>query len=99
LYYVPLPARLLDPYVGAGVGVTSFSYREGVTTTDDEGSRVGLNVIGGVCFDLPVVSPFAQAMVTVGDIDLVTIGGGLLFELGGSRSWDHCGRRRNPGQE
>lgn len=95
LYYLPIPPRVLAPYVGTGVAVTGFSYHRGVPTDDDNGSRVGLNLIGGVCFDLPVLTPFAQAMVTLGKIDLVTIGGGFLFDFGGGRhSWDGCGRRR-----
>ena len=61
--------------------MNSYSYNAGVQTTDEHGTRVGLNLIGGVCFDLPVVSPFAQVMVSVGDIDLVTIGGGFHVRL------------------
>jgi hypothetical protein len=95
LYSLPIPARVIDPYVGAGVGVNIFSYRAGVPTDDDQGTRVGLNLIGGVCLDLPVLSPFAQVMVSVGDIDLVAIGGGVLFDfVGDESSWDSCGRRR-----
>lgn len=95
LYYVPTPARLLDPYVGVGVGLTSFSLDEvmDMGATDSHGNRFGLNLIGGVCFDLPVVSPFAQVMVSVGDIDLITIGGGFQFGVSGSKRWDSCGRR------
>jgi hypothetical protein len=95
LYYPPIPPRLFDPYICAGVGVTTFSSPErGPPTIDSHGSRVGLNLVGGVCFDLPVLAPFAQAMITLGEIDLVTIGGGFLFDFGGGRhSWDTCGRR------
>lgn len=100
LYHVPIPTELFSPYAGVGVGVTAFSYRDDVPTDDDNGSRVGLNLVGGACFDLPVVTPFVQTMVSSGEIDLVTIGGGLLFGFGGDgRSWDSCGRRLHRGGE
>ena len=66
----------------------------------DVGRPIGLNLIGGVCFDLPVLAPFAQATVTLGEIDRVTIGGGFLFDFGGGRqSWDPCGKRRARGAD
>jgi hypothetical protein len=83
------PTSPIEPYVGVGVGVTAFSLKDAMppagepAIVDDNGSRVGMNLIGGVCFDLPVVTAFVQSMVTVGEIDLVAIGGGLLFQLGG----------------
>ncbi len=53
---------------------------------DSNGTRLGMNVLGGVRFDhvaLPVVRPFAQVMLSVGPIDLFTVVGGVLFELAG----------------
>lgn len=94
LYYLPIPTGLLDPYVGPGIGVTGFSFHEGVPTTDDVGYRIGLNLVGGVCFDVPMFAPFAQVMVSIGEIDLVTSGGGILVDFGRhGRGWDTCGRR------
>jgi opacity protein-like surface antigen len=55
-------------------------------TQDSNGMRMGLNLVGGVRFDhldLPVVRPFAQVMLSLGPIDLLTIVGGVLFELDG----------------
>jgi len=57
-----------------------------VETSDDNGMRIGLNLVGGVRFDhvdLPLVRPFAQVMVSLGPLDLLTIVGGVLFELDG----------------
>jgi hypothetical protein len=54
--------------------------------TDSNGMRMGLNLVAGVRFDhvaLPLVRPFAQVMVSLGPIDLLTIVGGVLFELDG----------------
>jgi len=54
--------------------------------SDSNGMRLGLNLVGGVRlehFDLPVLRPFAQVMLSLGPIDLLTIVGGVLFELDG----------------
>jgi opacity protein-like surface antigen len=55
-------------------------------TTDSNGMRLGLNLVGGLRFDhvaLPVLRPFAQVMVSLGPMDLLTVVGGVLFELDG----------------
>jgi hypothetical protein len=90
LYDLPIGHSFLYPYLGAGAGVTRFSLPEtpaaNEETLDSNGMRLGLNLVGGMRFDhvdLPVVRPFAQIMVSVGPIDLLTIVGGLLFELEG----------------
>jgi hypothetical protein len=86
LYDLPLATSFLDPYLGVGIGVTRFEVAEEPGVEDANGMRIGLNLVGGVRFEhlaLPVVRPFAQVMVTLGPIDLVTIGGGVLFELAG----------------
>jgi hypothetical protein len=67
--------------------VTSMPESSGAgDTQDSNGMRMGLNLVGGVRFAhvaLPVVRPFAQVMVSVGPIDLLTIVGGVLFQLDG----------------
>jgi hypothetical protein len=99
LYDLPLGHSFLYPYVGAGVGVTRFAVPEADgpvmvgpedlgtrDTSDSNGMRFGLNLAGGVRFDhvdLPLVHPFAQVMVSLGPIDLLTVVGGVLFELDG----------------
>jgi hypothetical protein len=86
LYDLPTAAPILQPYLGAGVGVTRFEVPEEPGVQDANGMRIGLNLIGGLRFehvDVPVVRPFAQVVVTLGPIDLFTIGGGVLFELAG----------------
>ena len=93
LYDLPLPTRRLDPYVGVGVNVTRFSFKENTPGVDDNGSRVGINLLAGACFDLPLVSPFAQVTKGIGEFDLLTVGGGLVVALGDDRGWTGCGRR------
>jgi hypothetical protein len=91
LYDLPLGLSFLYPYVGVGVAATGFALPETARPPamgggDSNGTRLGMNVLGGVRFDhvaLPVVRPFAQVMLSVGPIDLFTVVGGVLFELAG----------------
>jgi hypothetical protein len=95
LYHLAVGARVA-PYAGVGVGLTFFSFEEGSDVPDSHGSRVGLNLIAGACFDLPIVAPYAQVTAGVGEIDLMTITAGVLYDFGqGRRGWDRCGRRRS----
>jgi opacity protein-like surface antigen len=95
LYSLPISAAI-RPYAGLGMGLTFFKYDEagrmpGVmgspTMTasgyDAEGSRVGLNLIVGVSFPTRWLTPFVHSMVSYGKIDLVTVGGDVLFDLVG----------------
>jgi len=90
LYDLPLGLSFLYPYLGVGVGATRFALPEvagpPVMGGDSNGTRLGMNLVGGVRFDhvaLPVVRPFAQVMLGLGPIDVFTIVGGVLFELAG----------------
>jgi hypothetical protein len=94
LYDLPIGHSFLYPYLGAGLGVTRFALPETGPTAgetpgdivDSNGMRLGLNLVAGMRFDhveLPVVRPFAQTLVSLGPIDLLTIVGGVLFELDG----------------
>jgi hypothetical protein len=71
---------------GAGPGMSTSESPGAGDTPDSNGMRMGLNLVGGVRFDhvdLPLVRPFAQVMLTLGPIDLLTVVGGVLFELDG----------------
>jgi opacity protein-like surface antigen len=97
LYDLPIAHSFLYPYAGVGLGLTGFAVPEGADgplmmgqgvqeTSDSNGTRFGLNLVGGMRFDhvdVPLVRPFAQVTATVGPIDLVTVTGGVLFELDG----------------
>ena len=101
LYAVSGP-RLFAPYAGVGIGVTRFSGNdEGdpggdpAAMGDSHGGRVALDLIGGVCFDLPVVAPYVEVSAALSAIDLVTVAAGLRFRIdGGGGGWDGCGRPR-----
>lgn len=90
LYDLPVGLSFLYPYLGVGVGASRFALPEAsgppVMGGDSNGTRLGMNLLGGVRFEhvaLPVVRPFAQVMGSLGPIDLFTIVGGVLFELAG----------------
>ena len=93
LYNLPLPTRRFDPYIGVGVNVTVFSFKENTPAVDNEGKRLGMNLIAGACFDSPLVSPFAQVTKGIGEFELLSIGGGVAIALGGDGEWTGCGRR------
>ena len=76
--------RVFTPYVGGGLGFSSISVDDdfgGFADADD--TDVGLNLIGGAVFGFGNLRPFGQAQITFGDVDLVTVGGGVLFRIGG----------------
>jgi hypothetical protein len=89
LYEVPVDFRL-KPYFGVGVNYGTFvlnkpaappmtSDRE--TSRDDEGHRLGLNLIAGARLELPWVSPFLQLTQGIGELDALAVGGGLELTL------------------
>jgi hypothetical protein len=93
LFYLPVPIRRFNPYIGVGVNVTSFSYKEITAGVDDNGNRMGMNLAAGVCFDVPVVSPFLHIGKRIGELDFVSFGAGFVVALAGGDRWTGCGRR------
>jgi hypothetical protein len=93
LHYLPVPAGRVDPYVGLGVNATSFSRAENLPGVDGHGNRVGMNLVAGTCFDLPIASPFVQVTAGIGELDFVSIGAGLVVALDRDARWTGCGRR------
>jgi len=96
LYDVTVPLRRVDPYVGIGANVTAFSFKAmpGVVRNgDDNGQRLGMNLVAGACFDLPYVSPFVQVVKQIGAFDPLSFATGLVVALDGDDRWSGCGRR------
>jgi outer membrane protein W len=91
LYEVPVAFRL-KPYFGVGMNYSTFALNKtsGPSMTgDDEGHRLGMNLVAGARLDLPWVSPFLQVTKGIGEFDAVAVGGGLevsLRERSGTRS-------------
>jgi hypothetical protein len=72
------------PYVGAGLGYTNVSVDIDTQFGSFSGdtSDTGLNLVGGTEFLTGAAfTPFAQAQLTVGDVDRFAFTGGLLFTL------------------
>jgi len=95
LYHLPVALERLDPYLGVGVKVTRFSYKDTAPReVDDNGNRMGLNLVGGVCVDLPVTSAFVEVQRGVGELTAFAAGAGLAIALDSDARWNGCGRRR-----
>ncbi len=67
------------PYAGAGLGISRVSLDAGPFSSSD--SDTGINLIGGARFNAGNVFPFAQVQLTIGDLDLFSIGGGVLIPI------------------
>ena len=101
LYCLPVPILRVDPYVGIGVNVTSFSFKQKTPAVadsdnpgvDDNGTRLGMNLVAGACLDLPVISPFVEVVKGIGEFDPLSFGAGFLVALDGDVRWTSCGRR------
>lgn len=60
-------------YLGGGLGISHFSYR------DFDNTDVGLNLLTGISFSRRPIIPFIQAKVMITDHTQLIIGGGLTF--------------------
>jgi opacity protein-like surface antigen len=83
LYTFGINNTAFTPYVGGGLGITRTSVDTGVDFIDGSNTDIGLNIVGGAEFGFGNLRPFVQAQLTLGDVDLTTIAGGVLFSLGG----------------
>lgn len=72
LYTFGVDNQSFTPYSGLGVGIA----------ISDNDTDLGLNLIGGARFGFGALRPFAQAQITFGEPDIVSIAGGVLFRLG-----------------
>lgn len=79
LYPFGISNQVFTPYAGAGLGV-GFSRIEIADETESE-TNLGFNLVGGAVFGFGSIRPFAQVRLTLGDADLATLHGGLLFSL------------------
>ena len=91
LYQFEIEDQGFTPYAGAGLAITRSSvetsfeeFAFGDTQFSDTDTEAGLNLIGGTTFGSGSLKPFAQLQLTLGDAEFVTIGGGLLFRVGGN---------------
>ena len=81
LYPFPLEEQTFLPYAGGGLALTNTSVE--IAGRSASNTDVALNLVGGVEFDVGVISPFLEVNVGVGgDVDRFGLSGGLLFSLG-----------------
>jgi len=89
LYELPLAFRL-KPYFGIGVSFSAFALNESsmismdepsMSSVDDQGNRLGMNLFAGARLELPWVSPFLQVSKGVGEFDALAVGGGVELTL------------------
>lgn len=79
VYRIPTEALALTPYGGAGVDVARFSASVSALGTDLQGSetRTGLNLLGGLLFEVGRTRPFLEARMTTGGSDQFALSAGL----------------------
>jgi opacity protein-like surface antigen len=89
LYEVPVAFRL-KPYFGVGMIYSTFVLNQPSAPSmtsgneesgDDEGHRLGMNLLAGARLELPWVSPFLQVTKGIGELDAFAVGGGLELSL------------------
>lgn len=88
LYEFGVDNQVFTPYAGGGLMIARFSADPESELPADadlfDETEVGFNVVGGAAFESGNLKPFVQAKFTLGmDVDLFSVGGGLLFSLGG----------------
>lgn len=93
LYDLPTPLWRIDPYVGVGFNVTSFTFEQMSSGGDNSGNRLGMNLTAGACLDLPIASPFVQVTKQIGELDPISFGAGFAIALDRDDRWTGCGRR------
>lgn len=82
LYNFGFNNAVFTPYAGVGIGFTRSSVD--VAGFESSSTDTGFNLVGGARFGSGALQPFVQAQLTFGDAELTTIGGGVLFRLGGN---------------
>ena len=99
LYEVPVAFRL-KPYFGVGMNYSTFVLNKPSApamagddqgAVDDEGHRLGMNLLAGARLELPWVSPFLQVTKGIGEFDALAVAGGLELHLR-----DQSGTRSSP---
>lgn len=80
-YSLEIEARKLVPYAGAGVGVARYTATVRALETDLKGSetRTGLNLLGGLLFEVGRSIPFLEARVTLGGSEQFALSAGVRF--------------------
>ncbi|MDX2304245.1 MAG: outer membrane beta-barrel protein [Microscillaceae bacterium] len=84
-YVFDLPSGLVSPYVLAGLNFTTLTVKlDDNSLFDEDGSNteLGLNIGGGVDFNLKVVNPFIEFKYVLGEADQGVLAFGVKFGIG-----------------
>lgn len=85
---IPIDLGEADVYAGAGLNITRISFDTGVDLPgfafDASSTRFGLNVLGGLNFDLGSFGAFAEAGLTLGGGEQFSIKSGIMLGGGGN---------------
>lgn len=79
---VPITATSIDPYAGLGLNIAHVSFDTGVGT-DVSDTDVGLNLLGGLRFNLGTLSAFTEGRFELGGGEQFVLTFGVL--VGGTR--------------
>ena len=81
VYRINVQDHTVIPYVGTGFNVSYYSASVHVLDIDASGSEIlnGLNVLGGLIFDLGRFKPFIEGRVKTGDSTQFVASAGLRF--------------------
>jgi hypothetical protein len=74
---VPLNATDIKPYVGAGLNIGHFS--SGTGSLRSSNTETGINLLGGLKFELGSTSAFSEARLSLGGFDQFALSFGFLF--------------------
>ncbi len=74
----------VQPYALAGLNISHFSYDSEILGIgfEADGTDVGLNLGGGINFDLGGISAFAEGRLLLGGFEDFSLTGGVLFPIG-----------------
>ena len=84
-YVFPLKNSTITPFAlaGANFGIWDYKTQEPGATEPDDGMKVGVNLGGGIQFNLGKFRPRAGARFVLGGYETFTIFGFLPFQVGG----------------
>ena len=81
-YVFDLPGGIVSPYVLLGLNFTTGSFEEENSGIKISNTETGVNIGGGVDFNLKVINPFAEVKYVIGDADQVVFAAGIKFGFG-----------------
>jgi len=81
VYRIDSAGEILKPYLGAGFNLARFEASVDVLGAEISGAETkgGLNLVGGLMFDLGAAKPFTEGKVVAGGGDQFVVSAGVRF--------------------